>query len=71
MHRLAFEERRPLRDPMILDPIDEPREEVPAELRVGQLPPAEPDGHLDAISVLEEFDRSMHLGVEVPHPDLR
>src|SRR3954466_14270202 len=70
VHRLAFEERRPLRDPMILDPVDEPRDEVPPELRMRQLPYAEADGELDAISNVEEFDRSMHLGVEVAHPDV-
>ena len=71
VHRLAFEERRPLRDPVILDPVDELREEVPAELRVGQLPTAEPDGDLDPITILEELDRPMDFRIEVADADLR
>ena len=71
VHRLALEERRPLRDPVVLDSIHELRQQVPSELRMGQLASAEADGHLDPIAFLEEFDRPMDLGVEVTDADLR
>ena len=38
---------------------------------MGQLPSAEPDGHLDPIAILEELDRPMDLGIEVADADLR
>lgn len=38
---------------------------------MGQLPTPEPDGHLDAIAVLQELDRPVDLRVEVALADLR
>src|SRR5215510_7343407 len=46
VHRLAFEQWRPLRHSVLLDPVHELRDEVPPELRVGQLAAPEADGHL-------------------------
>ena len=56
---------------MILDLVNELGDEVPSELRVRELPSAEPNRHLDAIAVLEELDRAMNLGLEVTDADLR
>src|SRR6476659_321256 len=71
VHRLAFEQRRALRDPVILDPVHEPRDQVPPDLRMGQLASSEADGHLDPVTILEELDRPMDLRVEVADADLR
>ena len=38
---------------------------------MSQLPPAEPDGHLDPVAVLQELDRPMDLRLEVARADLR
>src|SRR5512143_3231961 len=61
-HRLALEDRGPLGDAVILDLVCELGDEVPSELRMRELPAAEPNRHLDAIAVLEELDRAMDLG---------
>ena len=71
VHRLAFEQRRPFRYSVILDSIHEPGDEVPPDLRVGQLPTAEADGHLDPITIFEELDRAVDLRIEVADADLR
>ena len=55
---------------MILDQVHEPGQEVSAQLRVRELTTSETNRHLDAISVRQEFDRSMDLGLEVADPDL-
>ena len=65
VHRLAFEQRRPLDDAVLLDLLREPRQQVSADLRVGQLPAAELDRDLDPVAVLEELDRATDLRVEV------
>ena len=46
-------------------------EQVPPELRVGQLAAAEADRDLDPVAVLEELDRAADLRVEVADADLR
>ena len=56
---------------MILDLVREPRQEVAADLRVGQLAPAELDRDLDPVAFLEELDGPPHLRVEVALADLR
>src|SRR5688572_7333855 len=71
VHRLAFEQRRPFRYSVILDSIHEPGNEVPPDLRVGQLPTAKADGHLDPITIFEELDRAVDLRIEVAYADLR
>ena len=71
VHRLAFEQRCPFRDPVILDPIREPGDEVPPDLRMGQFAASEAHRHLDPVAILEELDGSMDLGVEVADADLR
>ena len=68
---LPSSSRRPVHDPVVLHCLTELGEEVPADLRVGQLPAAEADGHLDPVAILEELDRAMDLGVEVTDADLR
>ena len=57
--------------PWSLTCVAEPGEQGPADLRVGELPAAEADGHLDPVAVLEELDRAVDLGVEVALADLR
>jgi hypothetical protein len=71
VHLLALEQRRPLDDPVILDLLGEPRQQVPPDLRVGQLATPESHRDLDPVSVLEELDRSMDLRGEVADADLR
>ena len=48
----------------------EEEKEVPTELRVGQLTTAEADRDLDPVTLFKEFDRAMHLRIEVADPDL-
>jgi hypothetical protein len=71
VHRLAFEERHPLRDTMFLDQVRELQQQVAPQLRMGQLPTAEADRDLDPVAVLEELDGAMDLGLEVARADLR
>ena len=70
-HRFAFEHRRPVDGAVVLDRVAEPGEQRPTDLRVGQLPSAEADGHLDPVAILEELDRAVDLRREVAHADLR
>jgi len=56
---------------VILDLIREPREEVSADLGMGQLAPAELDRDLDPVPFLEELDGPPNLGIEVALADLR
>ena len=56
---------------MVLDLVRELREQLPPEVRVGQLATAELDGHLDPVAVLQELDRPSDLRVEVALADLR
>ena len=70
VHRLALEERSPLHDAVVLDPLREPGQQVAADLGMGQLPAPELDGDLEPIPLLEELDRAANPRVEVPGRDL-
>src|SRR5262249_43994752 len=70
-HRLALEHRLSLDAPVLLALLREPFEQDPPQLGVAQLAAAEADRHLDAIAVLEEFDRAVQLRREVARADLR
>ena len=70
VHRLALEQRGSLHDAVILDPLGEPGQQVPADLGVGKLPAPELDGYLESISLLEELDGPADPRVEVPGCDL-
>jgi len=56
---------------VVLHPVAELGEQVPANLRMRELPATEADGDLDPVPVLEELDRAVDLGLEVPRADLR
>jgi len=56
---------------VILHLVREPIQHLPTQLRMGQLPAAEADGHLDPVAIGEELDRPVDLRVEVPRADLR
>ena len=71
VHRLALEGRRPLDHAMVLDRLAEPDEQVATDLGMGELATAELDGDLDAVSVLQELDRTPDLRIEVADADLR
>ena len=70
VHRLAFEQRRPLDHAVFLDLLRELVEQIATDLRVGQLASAELDRDLDPVAVFEELDGPTDLGVEVADADL-
>src|SRR6185436_8748250 len=75
-HRAALEHRRPLDDRAVLQVLGDLLEDLTAELRVGQLAPAEPDRDLDLVAFLEEALDRLDLGEDIVlvgpggHPDL-
>ena len=71
MHRLAFEQRKPLDHAMFFDLFRKLVEQIASDLRVSQLASAELDGNLYSVALLQEFDCPPDLGIEVADADLR
>lgn len=70
-HLAAFEQRHALDDAVLLEALGDREEQGPTAVRVRVLAATEPHRHLELVTLVEELDRRLHLGVDVVVVDLR
>ena len=70
VHAATLEQRLPLDRPVLREELGRAHQQVASEVGVADLAPAEADGDLDAIPVLEELSSSSRLHLEIVDVDL-
>src|SRR5688500_1813375 len=70
VHAATLEQRLPLDGPVLGQDLGRAHQQVTSEVRVADLAPAEADGDLDAVPLVEELGRASRLRLEVVDVDL-